>query len=201
MTSPCHLLGCFPILCLLAVLHPVQLFHPTCIFLAALLSSPSSVRKEFKRGGGAGGEGIQTLASSLIALLTESRIHPSSFWTSAILKTLITSFIWIIFSKDFKNSPPKMDVYLSLLFLKSLCPGTWQNVHRVILCVIHSGNIVCQNYKGSQSKLTAYVLLKNSSICYQPNWKAKSCQANAKGETAALHTDHIWCKGMLSLKQ
>lgn len=48
---------CFPTLCkynchLLVVLHPVRFFHPTCIFLTALLSSPSSVRKGEKKVGG-----------------------------------------------------------------------------------------------------------------------------------------------------
>lgn len=38
------------------------------------------------------------------------------------------------------------------------------SLHQVILHVIHLGNIVCQNYKGRQSKLTAYVLLSTSVI-------------------------------------
>lgn len=54
---------------------------------------------------------------------------------------LSAPFTWIVFSRNF-NSPPKIDVYLSLLLLQSLCPTTHRSLHHVI-CVTHPGNIVC----------------------------------------------------------
>lgn len=44
--------------------------------------------------------------------------------------------------------------------------------------------------------------IKADSICSPNNicYQSKGCQANAKDETPALHSNHTWCKGLLSLK-
>lgn len=104
-------------------------FYPTCIFLycaAQLLFLFKSKKIKIKN--------IPNLVLYLITLITKNRTHTFSFLPLATPKILFTPFTGIAFSKNCTKSPPKMDVYLSLLFLKSLCLGTWQPSPSKPLC-------------------------------------------------------------------
>lgn len=133
MSFPWHLwLLPYPLqIQLLAILHPESFILLASSF-TGLLSSSSCLKAkkniEIKN--------IPKLVLYLITLITKNRTRTFSFLPLATPNILFTPFTGIAFSKNCTKSPPKMDVYLSLLFLKSLCLATWQPSPSKPLCHI-----------------------------------------------------------------
>lgn len=156
-------------------------YSASCLILSSYLHLPYSItqlplicgesikkKKEARNGGGRQNNPNLCI---LFNCLTQLKSH-SSFWTTAILKTLITDF-FISSQRIYIDGLPKMDVYLLLYFLKSLCPSMWQS---------SPSNPPYHTFREHCLSKLQRKTIKADSICSPNNscYQSQGCQANAK---------------------